>query len=173
MNRLILLLGLILSSAAYAHVQTWTFQDVSLYADEDPYVGLPGGPSGSLTGFFLYDTGTKSITDFLIHAANLVLSPEPVGAAYFITPTTIIFDTGYTPATSNTLKLVLAQPLAKASVPISTDSVLYPDYGYSAIHVTGGSVTLTSSATAVPEPSAFAAALLGVAFTGIILHRVR
>jgi hypothetical protein len=151
MKRLIVLLCLMFSAGAYADVQTWTFQDVSLYADEDPYVGLPRGPAGSLTGFFQYDTETKSIPGFLIHAGSSILTPERWAAAYFITPTTIIFDTGYTPAASTVLKLILTQPLARASVPISTESVLYRDYGYSAIHLIGGSVTLTSTAIAVPE----------------------
>jgi hypothetical protein len=93
------------------------------------------------------------------------------GTAQFITPTTIIFDIGYTPATSKTLKLMLVEPLVKPVVSINPDSVLYLIYGSSTVPWITGSVALRSYALAVPESRHLLRSFLGFGLTVFGIYR--
>jgi hypothetical protein len=168
MKAVLVMLGVLLCSAAQADVQTWTFKDVQLVGDPDEEAGTSGGPEGQLTGWFSYDTATKSVTDFSIDGAGTSYTPGAPASASVPSDTKLVFDEGWSPAMGHSLLVLLTKDLGpgNAQIPLSTDSAIYSDYGFSKIRVTGGFIEMTANAVAtsaaVPEPETSWALLVGV-----------
>lgn len=168
MKAVLVMLGVLLWSMARADVQTWTFKDVQLVSDPDEEAGTSGGPAGQLTGWFSYDTATNAVTDFSISAAGISYTPGAPAAASVPSNTKLVFDEGWSPAMGHSLLVLLTKDLGpgNAPIPLSTDSAIYSDYGFSKIRVTGGFIEMTSSAVAtaaaVPEPTMSWVLMVGV-----------
>jgi len=185
MKRIAALLILRACAPAHAKIQSWSFNDAQLYAD-DSNDAVFVGPAGSLTGHFDYDTSTGTITSFQLNAGGAIFSSDkpqqencpfaPCASRAFVQNSTkLVFDQNLTPGSNERLELFLSSPIdgANGAIALDAQSVIYYYYGRATIHVLGGSLGLANAALITPEPTSYAMLLFGLGVAAVAGRRAR
>ena len=183
MKRIGALLTLMVCAHAHAQIQTWSFQNAQLYADDGNYAYFVG-PAGPITGHFDYDTNTHTITSFQLDVGGAIFSSNTpqlegcpftpcTGTASVQTPIKLVFDENLTPASNERLELFLSTPIdvATGTIALDAQSVVYYYYGLATMHVLGGSLVLPTSAIITPEPKSYAMLLFGLSIAALAGRR--